>query len=152
MSYVIEVRGLDRVEQRLGVPLEPVLRPAFLAIGQEIKARIGIYPGPVEYPIRWKSEKQRRWYFAHRRGNLPYVRQTDSESQRLGPSWAVSMLPFGAVVGTRVTYAPFVQDAERQQPFHRDTGWRTDREVVEEVVESGVVERACGMAIEAAYG
>lgn len=152
MSYTIEVRGLEQVQAKLSIPLAVVLQPAFLAIGNEVKAAIGVYPGPVRYPIQWKSERQRRYFFAQRQGALPYVRSSDAESQRLGPSWAVELQPFGVIVGTRVTYAPFVQDAERQQPFHRNTGWKTDEQAVTETVESGVIPRIIGDAVMGAYG
>ena len=152
MSYTIEVRGLEQVQAKFSIPLAVALQPAFLAIGNEVKAAIAVYPGPVRYPIQWASEKQRRYFFAHRQGALPYVRSSDAESQRLGPSWAVELQPFGVIVGTRVTYAPFVQDAERQQPFHRNTGWKTDQKAAQEVAEGGMIERACWLAIEHVYG
>lgn len=152
MAYTVKIEGLNRIQQRLGVPLKVVLQPAFLAAGHHLRSLIAQYPGPVKYPIRWKSAKQKRWYFANRRGALPYVRQTDPDSQRLGPSWAVSQDGLRVVVGTRVTYAPFVQDADRQQPFHHDTGWVTDREAVEKLIADEVIEKACRKAIRAAFG
>jgi hypothetical protein len=105
----------------------------------------------VRYPIQWASEKQRRWYFAHRAGDLPYVRNSDADSQRLGPSWAVEAQPFGVIVGTRATYAPYVQSAENQQPMHEATGWKTDEKAAEELIAGGAVPRIIETAILMAY-
>ncbi len=153
MSYTIEVRGLDAIQRKLQMPLGMVLKPAFFAIGQDVRSRIAVYPGAVKYPIEWASEKQRRWYFATHKDALPYVRGVTQGSQRLGTKWAVDMesLRLGVIVGTEVTYAPYVQNAERQQPFHRNSGWRTDREVAEEVAASDLIQRAFTAAIEAAW-
>ena len=151
MSYTIEVRGLEELQAKLGIPLRVVLAPAWLALGQQLKGYISQYPGPVTYPLRWPSAAHRRAYFAHRRGNLPYVRGTDYESQRLGASWAVESDDFGVVVGTRVTYAPQVQSDERQWAMHAATGWKTDKQAAEELEASGSIPRIIENTILAAY-
>jgi len=142
MNANIEVKGLEKLQRKLGQGARPIIRTILLGVAEEIKGRIAEYPGPVVYPIRWASESQRRAYFAKRRGMGPYVRQTDSFSERLGPSWATR-----AIVGTRVSYAPWVQSAEAQQPMHAATGWKTDEEAVEEVEQSGAVERIFSQAV-----
>ncbi len=152
MSYSIVVRGLDEAQARLAVPLEAVLGPAWLAIGEEVRNAIATFPGPVSYPLKWQSEAQRRFYFAMRNGDLPYVRESDGMSQRLGPSWAVELRGFGAVVGTKVGYAPYVQDDELQQDMHHATGWKTDKEAAREVSDSGVIDEIIGRVVVAALG
>lgn len=151
MAETIEVRGLEALEAKLSIPLKVVLAPAWMAIGQQLKGLIAVYPGSVSYPIKWTNEKQRRWYFAHRAGALPYVRNSDPTSQRLGASWAIESEEFGVVVGTRVTYAPYVQGAEGQQPMHAATGWKTDEQAALELVASGAIPRIIEAAIAAAY-
>jgi len=148
MNATIEIKGLDKLQRKLGRGARPVIRTILLGVAEEIKGRIAEYPGPVVYPIRWASESQRRAYFAKRKGMGPYVRQTDSFSERLGPSWATRMEGDDrAIVGTRVSYAPWVQSAEAQQPMHAATGWKTDEEAVEEVEQSGAIERIFSQAM-----
>lgn len=81
-------------------------------------------PGPVVYPIEWKSLKQRRAYFAtdgfgH---GIPY-RRTGS----LLNSWDVVFTTFGDDAGSMsaVNTSPaarWVIGAD-QQPCHHNTGW-----------------------------
>ena len=159
MSYSVEIRGLDellRKLERLNGRLEPGLRAMFLAMGQAFKSYIAVYPGPAARPIAWQSEKQRRWYFAERRRRgLPaaYSRNSDAMSERLGPSWAAEVRGVGhavtAVVGTRVSYAPYVQSEELQQDMHANTGWKTEVETLEEFVGAGEVERITESGVKA---
>lgn len=81
------------------------------------------YPGPVKYPFRWKSERQRRAYFATDGfgWGIPYVR-TDA----LKDSWTTHIRDQkdGAVfeVENRAPYAIYVM-GDWQQPGHIQTGW-----------------------------
>lgn len=149
----MSIEGLEKLQKRLdelsGARLQERTQAAALAIGEGIRANLARYPGPVKYPIRWASRKQRFYVLRVLRADLgPYVRNSDPQSQRLGPSWTVEPAGrYGAVIGTRVTYAPFVQSAERQQPFHRETGWVTDRQAVDEYRQSGDGERQIGKVI-----
>lgn len=115
---VLNKTNLARIAARL---------PAFyLGIGEAIKNKIQPYPGPVRRPIRWASERQRRYVLARVRP-LPYRRQTHPLSQRLATSWRVRAERRGAVVVSRARYARHVV-GDRQQPMHRATGWpRADR-------------------------
>ena len=142
-AVTLEIKGLDVLMAKLGQGATPVLRTLTRGIAEEVKGEIARYPGPVKRPIQWASDKQRRWWFATRRkaGLGPYVRNSDPWSQRLGPSWATAQRgETSAVVGTRVTYAPWVQSARLQQPMHANTGWVTDEQAVKTVNESGEVE------------
>ncbi len=156
MNVTIRIIGLENVQRKLSVSLGPALHTSAMAIGELIRNVIAVYPGPVSHPIRWASEKQRRWYFAMRRekGLSPgYTRQFDAMSQRLGPSWTVAPHgAWGAVVGTRVSYAPYVQEAARQQPMHAATGWVTDVSAVAQVSRSGQIKTVIERAIRGALG
>lgn len=124
-----------------------------LGVAQKVRAAIAVYPPPPKYPLRWASRKQRFWFkkaVEEGRIQVPYVRQFAPTSQRLGPSWVVA--EDGRVVGTRVTYAPYVQSAERQQPFHADTGWKTDKQAVEEVASSGDIPRIAEDVLTKVFG
>ena len=138
----IEVKGLEQLVRKLGAGAVPIIRALTRAVGEEIKAEIARYPGPVKLPFKLASRKQRAYVLAHRRGLGPYVRNSDPFSQRLGPSWATEERgAVDAVLGTRVTYAPWVVSAQHQQPGHKATGWITDEEAGRKVEQSGVAER-----------
>lgn len=84
---------------------------------------VRVTPGPPHYPLRWKSEKQRRYVMAklRRENNLPYQR-----TGRLNAGWD-ARFEFdedgGAFVAENDTpYADYVIGRE-QQPFHSQTGW-----------------------------
>ena len=84
-------------------------------------------------PVKWKSEKQRRWFFwALRTGQIqvPY-RRGGMRSEKLGDSWTVKTEigagRFRAIVGPGASYAPYVQDAGRQAQIHRGN-WQTIQE------------------------
>ena len=150
----LEVEGLDRVAAALTALANPeVYRAAMRVIGEQVRARIARYPGPPKYPLRWASRKQAfyvRWVLRKNLG--PYVRRFDPMSQNLGQSWTVAQEGARTVVGTRTTYAPYVQSATQQQPFHADTGWVTDEQAVREVKESGVVREILVDALKNALG
>lgn len=156
MKFSFRVEGLDRLQRILGINWRPVIQAITWAIGELIRNKIAVYPPSPRHPIHWTSAKQRRAYFAMRRARglpIAYTRQFDPLSQRLGPSWTVSRYSdLSAKVGTRTTYAPYVQDAERQQPMHRDTGWVTDKQAVEAVRQSGDVRSVAVAAVRKALG
>ncbi len=140
----IEIHGLEKLIAKLDTGARPVIRQLTRAVAEELQGALARYPGPVAYPIAWASPAQRAAYFARRRkaGLGPYVRNSDPFSQRLGPSWAVERRgDMDAAVGTRVSYAPWVQSAEHQQPMHRNTGWITDEQAIAKVEDSGAIER-----------
>ena len=100
-----------------------------------IRAGVKQYPSRQSTgPQQWKSEKQRRWFFAAlREGKIqvPYRR-----TGKLGQSWTKridrgSTWP-AAVIGTHMAYAPYVQDADRQTAMHARTPWPTAQGVAEE--------------------
>jgi hypothetical protein len=87
------------------------------------------YPGAVKYPIRWKSERQRKAYFATNGfgGGIPSVR-----TGALGQAWNITntLLENGGEIVIENTATTRTGDnlaqyviGEYQQPFHRDTGW-----------------------------
>lgn len=140
----IEVKGLEELVKKLGAGALPIIKALTRGVAEALKAEIARYPGPVKRPFQFGSKKSAAFYHAMRRqaGLGPYVRNSDPYSQRLGPSWATeSRGAVDAVVGTDVTYAPWVVDAKRQQPGHKATGWVTDEEAARKVEESRVAER-----------
>jgi hypothetical protein len=140
----IEVTGLDEVVKRLGKDLRPALKKAALAIGEEIRGKIAVYPvqpAPVN-PSRW-----------YQRGYGSKWRRKDGSiggratSEQLGQKWATRAKGWGAVVGNPASYAPWVQSEEKQAAIHKATGWVTDAKAAEAVVRSGVVKEIVEEAV-----
>jgi hypothetical protein len=159
MSAGIVITGLERAQKLLGIDLRPVGQAIARGVATEIHRRIAVAPGPAKHPILWASNKQRKWWFAHRRDKgLPfeYTRNSDPESQRLEASWTVEQTPTGARVGTRASYAPWVQSAEQtahggpQTAQHAASKWVTDQEAVDATVASGDIERIAVSTVVAA--
>jgi hypothetical protein len=143
---VIEIHvDVSEAIRALRVDLRPAFGRVTRAIGERIRQRISTRPGPARHPVIWKSEEQRKAYFARRRDRkLPpeFDRDADPMSLHLPASWRVRQRGnFNAQAYTGIWYAHFVQQKKAQQPFHRATGWTTDQQVVDEVARSGDVER-----------
>lgn len=100
-----------------------------------IRADMKRYPGRQSTgPQQWKSERQRRWFFAALRSGqirIPYRR-----TGTLGRGWTKHIKRGAkwpsATIGTHVAYAPYVQSKERQAPMHARNRWSTAQDVVRE--------------------
>ena len=82
----------------------------------------------------WKSEKQRRWFFAALRSGqieVPWRRGLSPGSEDLEDSWTIKARDSGltAIVGNDTSYGPFVQDEKKQSTMMRMMGWKTTRAV-----------------------
>lgn len=86
-------------------------------------------PGPVKYPIEWESDKQRRAYFATDGfgGGIPTRR-----TKRIIKAWRVvgtiSLFEGELTVENQAPAAVYVI-GNRQQRFHRNTGWYRHDEI-----------------------
>lgn len=89
----------------------------------QLKEELAAYPPQPKYPLRWKSDRQRRYVMAllRRTNNLPYKR-----TNRLGKGWKVTVVSDNAngvlMVENEVSYARFVQ-GDDAMPYHLDTQW-----------------------------
>lgn len=89
-----------------------------------ILAKLKVEPKKPTYPLRWKSDKQRRFVMAKLRqeGNLPYQR-----TGQLLASYDVQVSDIGETsilsIVNRDPKARFVI-GDDAQPFHIDTGWK----------------------------
>ena len=150
-NIVIDIDGIEGAERLLSRSFAPVMQTITLAVGELVRDEIATYPGPVFRPIEWASEKQRRFYFAMRRKEnlgMEYTRISDPMSQRLKESWTTDQVgAHDALVTSRTTYAYWVQSAEGQQPFHKNTNWITDERAVQNVEDSGDIGQVAGDAI-----
>ncbi len=133
LGFRISVKGKDLLDdlQALAQKAPELLIPATAQVAQYVQQQIisdlRAEPGPPRYPIRWKSERQRRYVMAklRRENNLPYRR-----THALSRAWTVeiSLRRDGTVLTVRnpSDVAQFVY-GPHQQPFHEDTGWQTLR-------------------------
>lgn len=119
-----------------------------LMVAKELEGEARPYPGPVVHPIAWVSDAQRRAYFASRKGLPPgYTRQSDPHSESLMKSWVVEPVgQTGAKLANSATYADVVI-GERQQPFHKKTGWRKLVDVAAEFFKSGTAQKVFNKVI-----
>ena len=146
--FSIKVEGLDRLQRHLNRNLKPAFRRASLAIAEVIRDEIAKYP-PATI-ANSPSNPRGRWY---QRGYGPRWARRDGSvggrktSEQLGQSWTTRQKDMGAIVGTKVSYAPFVQAANQQASFHQGRGWVTDRQAVQDVIKQGVVKRIFTKAI-----
>ena len=95
---------------------------------------VQVEPGPPRYPIRWKSRRQQRAYFATNGfgKGIPYQR-----TGGLNEAWNVKF-SFDAdggdfLIENTSDVATYVI-GENQQPFHADTGWIDAAEVIDNEV------------------
>jgi hypothetical protein len=99
-------------------------------IRQNVLDELRETPGKPRYPLRWKSDKQRKFVMAklRREKNLPYQR-----TGMLEAGWTTEILDQkdGAIfqVQNRLPFARFVQ-GDDAQPFHLDTGWPQAADIV----------------------
>ena len=115
------------------------LRPVKNAVrksGVRVKAVLARYPPQKRVTIAaaggWKSEKQRRWFFAALRSgsiNVPYQR-----TSTLGRGWNVKEADSGltAIVNNGVAYGGYVQGPTQQTAMMSAIGWKRTDEVAKQ--------------------
>lgn len=140
----IQARAITRDTLKPVFDLQPLLllRSVYERRMPPLLRRLGEQPGAPVYPIRWTSERQRRYVMALLRANdnLPYRR-----TGQLSRSWkhTLRLLPQSGIITvfSGVPYARYVTgglDTEGdnrytpQQEFHRRTGWRPAQPVIRE--------------------
>jgi hypothetical protein len=107
---------------------------------QQLLDELRQYPGPVKYPFKWKSDRQRKAFFATDGfgWGIPYVR-----TNALKDSWRTRIRDQqnGAIfeVDNTADYARFVV-GDDAQPGHLATGWRSAGAIVSEYREKAVDE------------
>lgn len=139
------LRKIKRIEQ-----MERV-KAALKAAAVHVKGKIATYPGPGHRPQPFKSDKQRRGFFAKlKKGEIevPYRRGSSPGSQRLGTRWTVESRNDGwtQVIGNNASYGPLVQGPQTQTSYHATTGWKTTAQVAD--AEAATVTQYVTRAIE----
>ncbi len=131
-AYRIEINdgAVAKLFQRLDhASVMRVLRPPMEASLLSLHNDLTDYPSPSTGKVRFKTAKQRKYFFwALSNGviQVPYVR-----SGKLGQSWNTRVTETGSgmrgEIGTNMSYARWVQSAESQARIHQGN-WLTDEQ------------------------
>ena len=127
-GYVLDQSALNKAFSRLGTAhMQQVLRPPMEASLLSLQDALTDYPPPSTGKVRFKTAKQRRYFFwAVSNGviQVPYVR-----TGKLGQSWTWKITTTGSglrgEVGTNLPSARWVQNVHSQARIHRGN-WLTD--------------------------
>ena len=98
---------------------------------QKVLRRMYRDPGPVKRPIRWKSAKQRRAYFATDGFGRGIPTRRTGNIQR---AWR-AVLEEEQIAFVNDNDAASYLQGDDQQPFHMDTGYETIQNVVADYLE-----------------
>lgn len=132
----VEIVGLRELMREVdALTAMRVVRDTMEIAVERVRTQIAVYPPPPSgYRMVFKTERQRRFFFAALRDGritVPYQR-----TGTLGRRWTTSVSHSGAdirgEVGNITVYGPFVQSAEAQAPVHQGR-WRTAERVVQEM-------------------
>ncbi len=132
----VTIRGLDELRAKLGPQLtSQVLRDPTGQASQRLEQALTTYPEPPKnYRMQFKSDKQRRFFFAALRSgriSVPYRR-----TMNLARGWVLKFLErateFRVEVTNRVPYLPYVMGPKTQADVHRGR-WQTTAQVAQKV-------------------
>ena len=146
MNIKLELRDVDH----LGLKLKKFInlqayRHGMQAAAEHVKGQVATYPRVRRGPQPFKTDKQRRGFFAKLKAgviDVPYRRGISPSSQRLDTKWFVSMLSdLRASIVNSATYATLVHDRRHQSRYHQETGWKTAQDVAEDPAVLSAVER-----------
>ncbi len=114
-------------------------RAGLLAGGKHIRSLMAEEPAERHVPQPFKTDKQRRGFFAKlRKGEIevPYRRGRSPGAKGLSKSWHLDVEDDGnrVVVSTNVPYARVVQDEDyaKYSHYHKATGWPTKQKALRE--------------------
>jgi len=139
MTVTLEVHGIEKVERALGkLAAGRWMRGLLTAAVGHMKSAVAGYPHATaaNTPRPFAPGADNRWYergygqrWARKDGSVGGKRT----SEVLGRSWTTQVANDGSwgKVGTKASYSPYVQDADRQAGFHKARGWTTIQEVAD---------------------
>lgn len=105
-------------------------------IAAHIQGILQVYPTRRHFTTKFKTARQRRYFFWALKQNkiaVPYVRGSSPGSRNLKQQWRIrTETPVRVALENNTRYAAYVQGATLQASFHKATGWKTDDAAVEE--------------------
>lgn len=132
----VEILGLARLMAQVDeLAAMRVLRDTMETAVERVRTQIAVYPPPPSgHRMVWRSERQRRWFFAALRSgqiSVPY-RRTGTLGRRWTTKVSVTASDIRGEVGNATVYGPFVQSQESQAAIHQGR-WRTAERVADEM-------------------
>lgn len=133
MTATIYIDGLDRLLAKLNrLGKMEDAKTAMQTAAKHVMDKARIYPTYKHIPMRWQSEKQRRWFFAAlRTGSIrvPYKR-----GPNLRRHWKISLRDGGltASINNDTPYGKFVMGTDSQYWMHKAIGWKTEKQIADE--------------------
>ena len=146
MNIKFELRDVDRLGPKLKRLINlTAYRHGMMAAAEHVKGKVATYPRARRGPQPFKTDKQRRGFFAKLKAgviDVPYRLGISPNSQRLDTKWFVSMISdLRASIVNSATYATLVHDRTKQSRYHHETGWKTAQDVAEDPAVLSAVER-----------
>jgi hypothetical protein len=147
----ISFRGLNELNaklNKLGKSLEKYLSSGAQQAGKEIVKTEGLqkYPPTTEsnQPGRYSlvNKKPMGYYTRGKGWNYPLVKngnvvgyKNTKSSENYGKQFHVDKVPYGARIGNRASYAPYLTDEKDQSKYMASRGWRKLKDVANEKIE-----------------
>ena len=138
MTSNIQIEGLDKAIRKCNaIGSLDIVKAGLKAAGVHVKGKLAQYPPRKYLPQPFKTDKQRRFFFAALRDGrieVPYRRGQSPGSEDLGQKWTVKDRKGGlqVVVGNNVSYGPYVQDPASQSGYMKAVGWKDTDQVAQE--------------------
>jgi len=133
-EIVVALEGVDELLRRLErAASNAVLRAAMERATALIQARLAVYPPAARKPQPFKTDKQRRFFFAALRDGrieAPY-RRTGTLGRRWTATISGAGLDLVGRVGNNTTYGPYVMARAEQAAYHAGV-WPVAEDVAEQ--------------------
>ena len=137
MTFRYRVHGAKQLERAFAEAPARIMRGLKAMMGgavELIRSGVADYPSETagNKPRTFQSGAQNTWYQRHY--GPKWARKDGSvgsaeTSEVLGESWTTEVRGFAAgvrgIVGTKASYAPYVQDEKRQAAIHKQNKWPT---------------------------
>lgn len=133
----IHIEGIEPLLSKLTTLAQlKQLAKAVKAAAIHVRGKAARYPAESHRPQPFKTDKQRRGFFAKLRSGeieVPYRRGISPGSETLGRKWTIAGSNAGLTqtIGNNASYAKLVQSDEDQTGYHRATGWQTVTQIVD---------------------
>lgn len=125
----VEIRGLKELDARLkklGVSLNKYASQGMVQASKDVLKTQGLQKYP---PITEANQPPTPWYL--RGVGMQYKNRNDGKSERYGTQWHTEKVSWGAKVGNRASYAPYLAGDEQARAMGV-IGWRKLKDVVKE--------------------
>jgi len=138
----VAIDGMDRLQRKLNrLASGQAYREGVAEAAAHVKSRAAVYPPVRRQPQPFKTDRQRRFFFAALRSGeitVPYARK--GAGGGLAGGWTVIFTSggMGAVVANAVSYGPYVMGTQSQAQYHAGN-WKTEQGIAQEA-ESDVLD------------